>query len=54
MNYFVCKRAPNSPKLLRIPDAKMLLQPANQPWLPSSPGCPKLPHRLSNLFSFFQ
>ncbi|RNA45143.1 alpha-aminoadipic semialdehyde mitochondrial [Brachionus plicatilis] len=38
--------APNSPKLIRIPDAKKLLQPAHQPWLPSSPGCPSLPHRL--------
>lgn len=38
--------APNSPKLIRIPDAKRLLQPLNQPWLPSSPGCPSLPHRL--------
>ena len=39
--------APNSPKLIRIPDAKNLLRPLNQPWLPSSPGCPALPHRLS-------
>ncbi len=38
--------APNSPKLIRIPDAKNLLRPAHQPWLPSSPGCPSLPHRL--------
>lgn len=38
--------APNSPKLIRIPDAKYLLKPAHQPWLPSSPGCPSLPHRL--------
>lgn len=38
--------APNSPKLIRIPDAKTLLQPVAQPWLPSSPGCPSLPHRL--------
>lgn len=38
--------APNSPKLLRIPDAKNLLQPSDQPWIRSSPGCPKLPHRL--------
>ena len=38
--------APGSPKLLRIPDAKNLLQPAHQPWLPTSAGCPSLPHRL--------
>ena len=38
--------APNSPKLIRIPDAKNLLQPPDQPWLQASPGCPTLPHRL--------
>lgn len=37
---------PLSPKLIRIPDAKNLLQPANQPWLMATPGCPTLPHRL--------
>ena len=41
--------APNSPKLIRIPDAKNLLQPSHQPWLPSSPGCPSLPHRLGTV-----
>lgn len=24
----------------------MLLQPTDAPWIPSSPGCPHLPHRL--------
>jgi len=38
--------APNSPKLIRIPEAKNLLKPAHAPWLPTSPGCPSLPHRL--------
>ncbi|KAK7102549.1 alpha-aminoadipic semialdehyde synthase, mitochondrial-like [Littorina saxatilis] len=38
--------APNSPRLISIPDAKVLLQPTDAPWLPSSPGCPHLPHRL--------
>lgn len=38
--------APKSPRLLSIPDAKILLQPNDQPWIPSSPGCPQLPHRL--------
>lgn len=38
--------APNSPRLISIPDAKNLLQPQLQPWLPTSPGCPQLPHRL--------
>ncbi|XP_055338046.1 alpha-aminoadipic semialdehyde synthase, mitochondrial-like isoform X2 [Paramacrobiotus metropolitanus] len=38
--------APNAPRLITIPDAKELLQPANQPWLPTSVGCPQLPHRL--------
>jgi len=36
----------DSPKLLTIPDAKFLLQPANTPWLPSTPGTPALPHRM--------
>lgn len=38
--------APNSPKLLTIPDAKRLLQPQYTPWLPISVGSPALPHRL--------
>ncbi|XP_070187813.1 alpha-aminoadipic semialdehyde synthase, mitochondrial-like isoform X2 [Littorina saxatilis] len=38
--------APNSPRLISIPDAKVLLQPTDAPWLPSSPGCLPLPHRL--------
>ncbi|KAH9512582.1 hypothetical protein Btru_038850, partial [Bulinus truncatus] len=35
-----------APRLITIPDAKTLLQPTVAPWLPSSPGCPTLPHRL--------
>jgi hypothetical protein len=38
--------APSAPRLITIPDAKTLLQPAAQPWLPTSLGCPQLPHRL--------
>ncbi|OQV24242.1 Alpha-aminoadipic semialdehyde synthase, mitochondrial [Hypsibius exemplaris] len=38
--------APSAPRLITIPDAKNLLQPASQPWLPTSLGCPQLPHRL--------
>ncbi|XP_054153876.1 alpha-aminoadipic semialdehyde synthase, mitochondrial-like [Oppia nitens] len=38
--------AHDSPKLLTIPDAKRLLQPQYQPWLPISVGSPALPHRL--------
>ncbi|KAF6041134.1 AASS [Bugula neritina] len=38
--------APNDPRLISIPNCKELLQPSNMPWLPSSPGCPRLPHRL--------
>lgn len=38
--------AVGSPKLLTIPDAKILLRPANTPWLPSSIGAPSLPHRM--------
>lgn len=38
--------APNAPRLITIPDAKTLLRPIQAPWLPSSPGCPHLPHRL--------
>ncbi|KAK3102273.1 hypothetical protein FSP39_010099 [Pinctada imbricata] len=38
--------APNSPRLISIPDAKVLLQKQQEPWIPESPGCPRLPHRL--------
>lgn len=38
--------AVNSPKLLTIPDAKVLLRPAYTPWLPTSMGAPALPHRM--------
>ncbi|XP_015791129.1 alpha-aminoadipic semialdehyde synthase, mitochondrial [Tetranychus urticae] len=38
--------APNSPRLLTIPDAKRLLHPVSSPWLPCSQGSPALPHRL--------
>ncbi|XP_053378089.1 alpha-aminoadipic semialdehyde synthase, mitochondrial-like isoform X2 [Mercenaria mercenaria] len=38
--------APNSPRLLTIPDAKTLLRAQEFPWIPSSEGCPQLPHRL--------
>jgi len=38
--------AVNSPKLLTIPDAKYLLQPASTPWLPATVGSPSLPHRM--------
>ncbi|XP_055375686.1 alpha-aminoadipic semialdehyde synthase, mitochondrial [Condylostylus longicornis] len=38
--------AVGSPKLLTIPDAKILLRPANTPWLPTSKGSPALPHRM--------
>ncbi|CAH1783508.1 unnamed protein product [Owenia fusiformis] len=38
--------APNSPRLISIPDAKNLLQPQSSPWLPQSEGCPHLPHKL--------
>jgi alpha-aminoadipic semialdehyde synthase len=38
--------AVGSPKLITIPDAKNLLRPANTPWLPSSVGAPRLPHRM--------
>ncbi|XP_050414033.1 alpha-aminoadipic semialdehyde synthase, mitochondrial isoform X3 [Patella vulgata] len=38
--------APNSPRLISIPEAKVLLRPLDSPWIPSSPGCPQLPHRL--------
>lgn len=38
--------AVNSPKLITIPDAKHLLQPAYTPWLPTSVGAPALPHRM--------
>lgn len=36
-----------SPRLITIPEAKTLLRPqVPPPWIPSSPGCPTLPHRL--------
>ena len=38
--------APNAPRLISLPDAKNLLQPQKTPWLPSTAGCPHLPHRL--------
>lgn len=38
--------APNAPRLLTIPDAKTLLRSQEFPWIPSSEGCPQLPHRL--------
>ncbi|XP_074644875.1 alpha-aminoadipic semialdehyde synthase, mitochondrial-like [Tubulanus polymorphus] len=38
--------APGAPRLISIPDAKTLLQPKDTPWIPTSPGCPTLPHRL--------
>ncbi|XP_044742743.1 alpha-aminoadipic semialdehyde synthase, mitochondrial [Chrysoperla carnea] len=38
--------AVDSPKLLTLPDAKHLLQPANTPWLPTFVGAPALPHRM--------
>nr|XP_018915119.1 PREDICTED: alpha-aminoadipic semialdehyde synthase, mitochondrial [Bemisia tabaci] len=38
--------AVDSPKLLTLPDAKVLLRQMNLPWLPSSVGAPALPHRL--------
>lgn len=36
----------SSPKLLTVPDAKLLLRPLHMPWLLSSEGAPKLPHRI--------
>lgn len=38
--------APEAPRLITIPEAKNLLQPTSFPWIPSSKGCPQLPHRL--------
>lgn len=40
--------APNSPKLITIPDAKLLLRSAQShlPWVQTSTGSPPLPHRL--------
>ncbi|CAG5121208.1 unnamed protein product [Candidula unifasciata] len=39
--------AVGSPRLITIPEAKTLLRPQmSPPWIPSSPGCPTLPHRL--------
>lgn len=36
----------DSPKLLTVPDAKTLLRPVDMPWLPTSEGAPRLPHRM--------
>uniref|UniRef100_A0A2C9K105 Saccharopine dehydrogenase (NAD(+), L-lysine-forming) n=1 Tax=Biomphalaria glabrata TaxID=6526 RepID=A0A2C9K105_BIOGL len=38
--------SPGAPRLMTVLDAKAALQPRVAPWLPSSPGCPTLPHRL--------
>lgn len=38
--------APTAPRLITIPEAKNLLRPQSFPWIPSSAGCPQLPHRL--------
>ncbi|XP_050421046.1 alpha-aminoadipic semialdehyde synthase, mitochondrial [Adelges cooleyi] len=38
--------APDSSKLLTVPDAKKLLTPSQLPWIPVSEGAPGLPHRL--------
>ncbi|XP_046658109.1 alpha-aminoadipic semialdehyde synthase, mitochondrial-like [Daphnia pulicaria] len=40
--------APNSPKLITIPDAKVLIRSAQShlPWVQTSLGSPPLPHRL--------
>lgn len=41
--------APNSPKLITIPDAKLLLRSSQSnhlPWVQTSTGSPPLPHRL--------
>ncbi|KAK3608349.1 hypothetical protein CHS0354_030804 [Potamilus streckersoni] len=38
--------APLAPRLITIPDAKTLLKAQEFPWIPSSMGCPNLPHRL--------
>ncbi|XP_069956337.1 alpha-aminoadipic semialdehyde synthase, mitochondrial-like [Cherax quadricarinatus] len=38
--------AANSPKLLTIPDAKVLLQPIYTFWLSTSRDSPSLPHRM--------
>merc|ERR1719336_687629 len=38
--------APNTPRLLTIPDAKSLLTPQNSPWIANAVGSPRLPHRL--------
>ena len=35
-----------TPRLITLPDAKSLLQPAKTPWIESSPGTPTLPSRL--------
>lgn len=38
--------APTAPRLITLPDAKNLLRAQSFPWIPSSAGCPQLPHRL--------
>jgi len=38
--------APNSPRLITIPDAKFLLQPTYKPWLKTSEGEPALPQNM--------
>jgi len=38
--------SPQTPRLITLPDAKALLQPASTPWIQSSPGTPTLPSRL--------
>ncbi|CAG2186034.1 AASS [Mytilus edulis] len=38
--------APTAPRLITIPEAKSLLTTQSFPWIPSSSGCPQLPHRL--------
>ncbi|PAA51362.1 hypothetical protein BOX15_Mlig011681g2 [Macrostomum lignano] len=38
---------PSSPRLISIPDAKVLLREQDHsPWLETAPGCPTLPHRM--------
>lgn len=38
---------PNTPRLMKIPDAKSLLTPQSSPWIAEDvKGSPKLPHRL--------
>ena len=44
--FFVQSNHFQTPRLITLPDAKSLLQPANTPWIQSSPGTPTLPSRL--------